>query len=330
MPLRVAVQMDPIERIDIRGDSTFAILLEAQKRGHDIFYYTPPNLALHGDKLLARGATLEVHDKQGSHYKLTRPRVEDLSKRDVVLLRQDPPFDMAYITTTHLLERIHPKTLVVNDPAQVRNAPEKIFVLDFLDLMPPTIVTRSLDDVQAFRKEMGDIILKPLYGNGGAAIFRIGKDDTNAGALVELFQSVFREPFMVQQYRPEVREGDKRIILVDGEVAGAINRVPAGGRDALQPARRRHGEGDEADEARRGDLRAARAGAEAARAAVHRHRRDRAVSHRDQRHLAHRHPPGEAVRRRRHRGADLGCDRGEALAPTRAASVDGLRGASSS
>jgi glutathione synthase len=155
--------------------------------------------------------------------------VEDLSTWDVVLLRQAPPFDMAYITTTHLLERIHPKTLVVNDPAQVRNAPEKIFVLDFLDLMPPTIVTRSADDVQAFRKDMGDVILKPLYGNGGAAIFRIGKDDTNAGALVELFQGVFREPFMVQQYRPEVREGDKRIILVDGEVAGAINRVPAAG-----------------------------------------------------------------------------------------------------
>ena len=227
MPLRVAVQMDPIERIDIRGDSTFAILLEAQKRGHNLFYYTPPNLALHGDKLLARGATLEVHDKQGSHFKLTRPRVEDLSKRDVVLLRQDPPFDMAYITTTHLLERIHPKTLVVNDPAQVRNAPEKLFVLDYLDLMPPTIITRSADDVQAFRKEMGDVILKPLYGNGGAAIFRLGEGDTNAGALVELFQGVFREPFMVQQYRPEVREGDKRIILVDGEFGGAANRVPA-------------------------------------------------------------------------------------------------------
>ena len=143
-----------------------------------------------------------------------------------MLLRQDPPFDMAYITTTHLLERIHPKTLVVNDPAHVRNAPEKIFVLDFLDLMPPTIVTRSLADVQAFRAEMKDIILKPLYGNGGAAIFRIAPDDTNVGSLVELFQTVFREPFMVQQYRPEVRDGDKRIILVDGEVVGAINRVP--------------------------------------------------------------------------------------------------------
>jgi glutathione synthase len=219
--------MDPIERIDIRGDSTFALLLEAQKRGHKLFYYTPPNLALHGDKLLARGETLKVEDKAGAHYKLSKPRVEDLSKQDVVLLRQDPPFDMAYITTTHLLERIHPKTLVVNDPAHVRNAPEKIFVLDFLDLMPPTIITRSLADVQAFRAEMKDIILKPLYGNGGAAIFRIAPDDTNVGALVELFQTVFREPFMVQQYRPEVRSGDKRIILVDGKVAGAINRVPA-------------------------------------------------------------------------------------------------------
>ena len=226
MPLRVACQMDPIERIDIRGDSTFALLLEAQRRGHALFYYTPPNLALHGNKLLARGETLKVEDKVGAHYKLSEPRVEDLSQQDVVLLRQDPPFDMAYITTTHLLERIHPKTLVVNDPAHVRNAPEKIFVLDFLDLMPPTIVTRSLADVQAFRAEMKDIILKPLYGNGGAAIFRIAPDDTNVGSLVELFQTVFREPFMVQQYRPEVRDGDKRIILVDGKAVGAINRVP--------------------------------------------------------------------------------------------------------
>lgn len=229
MPLRVACQMDPIERIDIRGDSTFAILLEAQKRGHDLFYYTPPNLALHGDRLLARGETLKVIDKVGAHYKVSEPRTEDLADRDVVLLRQDPPFDMSYITTTHLLERIHPKTLVVNDPAHVRNAPEKIFVLDFLDLMPPTIITRSLADVEAFRAEMKDVILKPLYGNGGAAIFRITEDDTNTASLVELFQTVFREPFMVQQYRPEVAEGDKRIILVDGEVAGAINRVPKKG-----------------------------------------------------------------------------------------------------
>ena len=229
MVLRVACQMDPIERIDIRGDSTFAILLEAQRRGHDILYYTPPDLSLHGDRLKARGHSLAVFDRVGDHYALSTPRVEDLGDWDVVLLRQDPPFDMAYITTTHLLERIHPKTLVVNDPAHVRNAPEKVFVLDFLDLMPPTIVTRSLDDVVAFRAEMKDIIVKPLYGNGGASIFRVQPGDTNLGSLVELFQTVFREPFMVQQYRPEVRGGDKRIILVDGKVAGAINRVPAAG-----------------------------------------------------------------------------------------------------
>jgi glutathione synthase len=229
MPLRVACQMDPIERIDILGDSTFALLLEGQKRGHDLFYYTPPDLALHGDRLLARGLTLKVADKIGAHYEVSLPRVEDLAERDVVLLRQDPPFDMAYITTTHLLERIQPETLVVNDPAHVRNAPEKIFVLDFLELMPPTIITRALDDVQAFREEMGDIILKPLYGNGGAAIFRIAPGDTNVASLVELFQTVFREPFMVQQFRPEIKDGDKRIILVDGEVAGAINRLPPKG-----------------------------------------------------------------------------------------------------
>ncbi|CEJ83283.1 glutathione synthetase [Hyphomicrobium sp. GJ21] len=229
MPLRIAVQMDPIDRIDIKGDSTFAILLEAQKRGHDIFYYTPADLSLHGDKLLARGQSLNVEDKHGAHFALSNARVENLGNLDVVLLRQDPPFDMAYITTTHLLERIHPKTLVVNDPAHVRNAPEKLFVLDFLDLMPPTLVTRSLADVQAFRKEYKDIIIKPLYGNGGAAVFRIKPDDGNLASLVELFQTVFREPFMVQEFRPEVKDGDKRIILVDGEVAGALNRVPQAG-----------------------------------------------------------------------------------------------------
>ena len=229
MPLRIACQMDPIAAIDIRGDSTFAILLEAQKREHDIFYYTPPNLALHGDKLLARGHTLKVKDAAGDHYALSNERIEDLSTLDVVLLRQDPPFDMGYITTTHLLERIHPKTLVVNDPAHVRNAPEKIWVLDFLDLMPPTIVTRQLDDVLAFRATYKDIIIKPLYGNGGAAVFRLKPDDGNVSSLVELFQTVFREPFMVQEFRPEVKDGDKRIILIDGEIAGAINRVPQQG-----------------------------------------------------------------------------------------------------
>lgn len=229
MPLRVACQMDPIERIDIRGDSTFAILLEAERRRHSIFYYTPPNLALEGDKLMARGNTLNVFDQVGDHYRLGEASRENLGDFDAVLLRQDPPFDMAYITTTHLLERIHPKTLVVNDPAHVRNAPEKIFVLDFLDLMPATLVTRSLEDVLSFRRAYKDIILKPLYGNGGASVFRIRPEDTNLGSLVELFQTVFREPFMVQEYRPEVRAGDKRIILVDGEYAGAVNRVPAEG-----------------------------------------------------------------------------------------------------
>jgi glutathione synthase len=227
MALKIACQMDPIDRIDIRGDSTFALLLEAQQRGHELFYYTPPQLALDGDRLIARGQNLTVKDTVGDHYALSNARLIDLADWDAVLLRQDPPFDMAYITTTHMLERVHPKTLVVNDPAHVRNAPEKIFVLDFQDLMPPTLVTRNAEDVKEFRNRYKDIILKPLYGNGGAAVFRVPLGDTNLNALIELFQTVFREPFMVQQYRPEVREGDKRIILVDGEAVGAINRVPS-------------------------------------------------------------------------------------------------------
>ena len=227
MALKVAFQMDPIERIDIKGDSTFALLLEAQRRGHDVFYYTPDNLSLRDGKLIARGHSLTVEDRPGDHYRLAHPRSVDLARMDVVHLRQDPPFDMAYITTTHLLERIQPKTLVVNDPASVRNAPEKVLVLDFLDLMPPTLVTRSLDEVKAFRKEHRDIVVKPLYGNGGAAVFRIAPGDTNLNSLIELMGISFREPIMVQRYLPQVRRGDKRIILVNGEFAGAINRVPA-------------------------------------------------------------------------------------------------------
>jgi glutathione synthase len=229
MALNIACQMDPIGTIDIRGDSTFAMLLEAQRRGARVFYYTPDKLALHGEKLLAHGATLQVRDKIGDHFTLSDPRTVDLSTMDAVLLRQDPPFDMGYITTTHLLERIHPKTLVVNDPREVRNAPEKIWVLDFPDLMPPTLVTRNPDDIRAFRNQYSDIIIKPLYGNGGAGVFRLQPGDSNLGALMELFHGLNREPVMVQQYRPEVRSGDKRIILVDGEIAGAINRVPADG-----------------------------------------------------------------------------------------------------
>ena len=227
MALKVAFQMDPIERIDIRGDSTFALLLEAQRRGHDVFYYTPDKLSLKDGKLVAEGHSLTVEDKPGDHYRLAHPRAVDLADFDVVYLRQDPPFDMAYITTTHLLERIQPDTLVVNDPAAVRNAPEKVFVLDFLDLMPPTLITRDPAAIKAFRDEQKDIVIKPLYGNGGAAVFRLAEGDTNLNSLVELLGMTFREPIMVQRYVPQVREGDKRIILVDGEVAGAINRVPA-------------------------------------------------------------------------------------------------------
>jgi len=227
MALKVAFQMDPIERIDIRGDSTFALLLEAQWRGHDVFYYTPGNLSLSDGRLVAEGHSLTVEDRPGDHYRLAHPRKVDLAEYDAVHLRQDPPFDMAYITTTHLLERLQPGTVVVNDPAAVRNSPEKMFVLDFLDLMPPTLVTRSLEEIKAFRAKHKDIVVKPLYGNGGAAIFRIPKGDTNLNSLIELLGLTFREPIMVQRYLPEVRKGDKRIILVDGEIAGAINRVPA-------------------------------------------------------------------------------------------------------
>jgi glutathione synthase len=229
MALNIACQMDPISSIDVRGDSTFAMLLEAQRRGANLFYYTPDKLALRGQTLFAHGATVQVRDQLRDYFTLSDPRTVDLATMDVVLLRQDPPFDMGYITTTHLLERIQPKTLVVNNPAEVRNAPEKIWVLDFPDLMPPTLVTRNPDDIKAFRTEYKDIIIKPLYGNGGAGVFRLQPGDGNLGALMELFHGINREPVMVQQYRPEVRAGDKRIILIDGAIAGAINRVPADG-----------------------------------------------------------------------------------------------------
>lgn len=227
MPLNIAVQMDPIERINIRGDSTFALLLEAQKRGYRLSYYTPDRLAQRGEKLFARVQPLSVRDIAGDHFTLGDEARVELSSFDVILLRQDPPFDLAYITTTHLLERVHPGTFVVNDPAHVRNAPEKIFVLGFSDLMPPTLVTRDLAEIRAFREEHGDIVMKPLYGNGGAAVFRLTRDDLNFGSLYDLFATTFREQWMVQKFLPEVKDGDKRIILVDGEFAGAVNRVPA-------------------------------------------------------------------------------------------------------
>lgn len=227
MTLRIAVQMDPIERIDIAGDSTFALMLEAQRRGHEMLYYTPDALSMRDGEVSARAHSIEVRDKKGDHFTLSSPRALALKEMDVVLLRQDPPFDMHYISTTHLLERIQPRTLVVNDPAHVRNAPEKLFVVDFPDLMPPTLITRDPAAIRAFREEHEDIILKPLYGNGGAAVFRARKDDPNFNALLEMFEQVFKEPFVVQQYLAAARKGDKRIILVDGEPAGIINRVPA-------------------------------------------------------------------------------------------------------
>ena len=227
MKLNVAVQMDPIARINIRGDSTFALLLEAQKRGHGLSYYTPDKLSLKGEELVAPVQALTVRDDVGDHFTLGEPKRETLSAFDVILLRQDPPFDLAYITSTHLLERIHPKTLVVNDPASVRNAPEKLFVMDFPQLMPPTLISRDLDEINAFRNQYGAVVMKPLHGHGGAAVFRILPQDMNFGSLFDMFSVTFREPWVIQRFLPEVKHGDKRIILVDGEFAGAVNRVPA-------------------------------------------------------------------------------------------------------
>ena len=227
MSLKVAVQMDPIERINIKGDSTFAMLLEAQARGHALFYYTPDRLALLNGRLFATVAPVSVRDKAGDYFTLGEPRRAELSEFDVLLLRQDPPFDLAYVTTTHLLERIHPKTLVVNDPAHVRNAPEKMLVTEFPDLMPPTLVTRDLAEIKAFRAEYADIVMKPLYGHGGGAVFRITRDDLNFGSLYDMFAVTFREQWVVQKFLPDVKAGDKRILLVDGEFAGAVNRIPA-------------------------------------------------------------------------------------------------------
>ena len=227
MKLNVAVQMDPIARINIRGDSTFALLLEAQKRGHSLSYYPPDKLSLNGAELVAPVQILSVQDEEGDHFTLGEPRREALSVFDVILLRQDPPFDLAYITSTHLLERLQPKTLVVNDPASVRNAPEKLFVMNFPQLMPPTLISRDLDEINAFRDEHGAVVMKPLHGHGGAAVFRVMPQDMNFGSLFDMFSVTFREPWVIQRFLPEVKHGDKRIILVDGEFAGAVNRVPA-------------------------------------------------------------------------------------------------------
>src|SRR5690606_33166624 len=212
MALKVAVQMDHISTVNIAGDTTFALSLEAQKRGHELYHYTPDRLSMRDGVVSARLEKMEVRDIKGDHYTLGEPIRRDLSEMDVVLLRQDPPFDMNYITTTHLLERIHPKTLVVNDPAWVRNSPEKIFVTEFPDLMPETLITKDPLEVAEFRKQHGDIIVKPLYGNGGAGIFHLPGGDRNLSSLLEMFGQMFREPFIVQRYLDDVRKGDKRII----------------------------------------------------------------------------------------------------------------------
>ncbi|MCP4185170.1 MAG: glutathione synthase [Hyphomicrobiales bacterium] len=229
MALKIGIQMDHISTINIDSDSTFALSMEAQSRGHKLFHYTPDRLQYRGGMVSADLELMSLRNEKGNHFTLDDPLRTDLSTLDVVLLRQDPPFDMSYITSTHILERIHPQTLVVNDPASVRNAPEKILVMDFPDLMPDTLITRDLAAISEFRDEFGDIIIKPLYGNGGAGVFQITKDDQNLSALLEMFDDIYVEPFIAQRYLPDVRQGDKRIILVNGDPVGAINRIPAKG-----------------------------------------------------------------------------------------------------
>ena len=230
MPLRVAVQMDPLEGIGIAGDSTFAIMLKAQELGHRLFHYLAEDLTYEAGRLYADARAVTVQPVQGNHFRYGEPRVLDLGTDvDVVLMRQDPPFDLGYITATHLLERIQGETLVVNDPAAVRDAPEKVWVLDYAKYMPPTMVTRSLSAARAFLQKHGEAVLKPLHGNAGKAVFKIGRDGANLAALLEMFNATYREPHMLQAFVPEVSQGDKRIVLVDGEVAGAINRLPGKG-----------------------------------------------------------------------------------------------------
>jgi glutathione synthase len=230
MPLRVAVQMDPLERINLAGDSTFALMVKAQELGHRLFHYAPEDLSFADGRLWTMARPATVQRVTGDHYQFGEPEILDLGRDvDVVLMRQDPPFDLGYITATHLLERIAGETLVVNDPASVRDAPEKLWVLDFAQFMPPTVITRSLGLARKFLAEHHDIVIKPLHGFAGGSVFRIGRDGRNLASLIELFNATYREPHVVQKFIPEIAEGDKRIVLVDGEVAGAINRVPGAG-----------------------------------------------------------------------------------------------------
>jgi len=226
MALSVAIQMDHIDTVDIAADSTFVLAMEAQRRGHSLYHYTPDKLAFEDGRVRAIAEPLQVRDIKGDHFTLGAAKAIDLADMDVVLLRQDPPFDMSYITTTHLLDLVHPATLVVNDPAEVRNAPEKIFITRFPDLMPPTLISRDREQILAFRAKHQDIIIKPLYGNGGAGVFHVAPDDENLNALLEMFEGINREPIIAQAYLADVRAGDKRIILIDGKAAGAINRIP--------------------------------------------------------------------------------------------------------
>ena len=230
MTLRVAVQMDPMESISIEGDSTFAIMLGAQARGHALYHYAAGDLSWADGRLWTEAHPVSVQRVAGGHFRFGEPVRLDLGADvDVVLMRQDPPFDLGYITATHLLERIHSETLVVNDPASVRNAPEKVWVLDYARFMPPTLVTRSLAEARAFLAEHQEIVVKPLHGNGGKAVFKVGRDGANLASLIELFNAAYREPHVVQAFLPEIAEGDKRIVFVDGEVAGAVNRIPGAG-----------------------------------------------------------------------------------------------------
>ncbi|MEE8189891.1 MAG: glutathione synthase [Kiloniellales bacterium] len=229
MSLAVAIQMDPFEGIDIEADSTFVLAMEAHARGHGLYHYLPRDLSLSDGRLRATARPFTPQRDPANPAVFGAPETIDLATLDVVLMRQDPPFDMSYITATHLLEHVHPETLVVNDPAEVRNAPEKLFVTHFPALMPPTLITCDRDEVAAFRAEHKDIIVKPLFGNGGIGVFHIAPGDENLNALLEMFAGLYREPIIVQRYQPEVRQGDKRIILVDGEAKGAITRIPAEG-----------------------------------------------------------------------------------------------------
>ncbi len=286
MALSIAIQMDPIESIDIDADSSFALALEAQARGHRLYHYHPSQLALRDGKLFTTLRSLEVWRRKGDHHTLGVPARVDLSGVDVVLMRQDPPFDLAYITATHQLEHIQATTLIVNDPGAVRNAPEKLLVTHFPDLAPPTLITGDKREIVAFRAEYKDIILKPLFGNGGAGIFHVKPDDENFNAMLETYAQRSREPIVVQAYLPAVRKGDKRIILVEGEAVGAINRVPQAGEARSNMQCGRQGREECVDAARAGDLRRHRPHLARTRAGLRRHRRDRRLSDRDQRHLA--------------------------------------------